>query len=132
MTTHIGFVTSVEHPPAVSEESVRTSHLFSASRTLSALESELCSRLLTHLRIEEILCVLVRAHVDSPCWDVAQQHRPEPSVQSSDTILKPDDPSGTCEAFVDSTCRPSVCARAEGALRLQARLDDIERAGHNA
>lgn len=128
----MGLVTRVEQPPAVTEASVLASHLFSAEHTMSAMRQQKREEALTHLGIEEVLCCIVGAHVNGPCRDVSEQHRAEPSVQASKAILEPDDASGAGEAFVYGTVGAGVLSRAEGALGLQAGLDNVERAGHDA
>lgn len=90
------------------------------------------SSILTHSRVQKLLCRLIRAHVDGPRWNVPQQHWPKSSVQSADTILHPNDAGSPREALVYCARRPSVFPRTEGALRLQTGFDDIERAGDYA
>jgi hypothetical protein len=132
LTTHIGFVTRVEHAPAVTEARVRASHLFSGRKNLSAVLHHACGAVLTHSLVQELLGGLVCAHVDGPGGDVAQQHGPEASVQAAHAVVPPDDAGGAGEALIYCARRPRVLPRAERALRLQAGFDDVERARHDA
>ena len=90
------------------------------------------SALLTHLRIEDVFGRFISAHVDSPGWNVSEQHGAESSVQAAHAILDPYDPCGAGQAFVHCARWASIRPGAKRALRLQAGLDDIERARYNA
>lgn len=131
----MGFVTSVEHPPAVSDAKVRASHALSARGRCQWGEMVEIRRrggpARTHVRIQEVLGVFVSTHIDSPGRDVTQQHGPQATVQAAHAIFEPDDARGARQALVDGARGPRVGARAEGALGLQARLDHIEGACHD-
>jgi hypothetical protein len=88
--------------------------------------------LLTHSLVQKLLGGLVCAHIDGPGGDVAQQHGSEASVQAAHAVISPDDAGGAGEALVHCARGPRVLPGSEGALRLQAGFDDIERARHDA
>jgi hypothetical protein len=70
----------------VIEAIVRASHLFSGFRRL-AIRQAADSAPPTHALIQHVLGGLICAHVDSPCGNVSQQHRAEPSIQSADAVF---------------------------------------------
>lgn len=127
----MGFVTKVEDAPATIEEIVRASHLFSDTTICQQGTRKVGRTRLTHSIVQQVLGRLVRAHVDGPGGDVAQQHGAEPSVQAADAIFDPDGACSAGEALVYNARRALVGAWTEGALGLQAGFDDIERAGHD-
>jgi hypothetical protein len=102
------------------------------TQNLSAVLLHARGAVLTHSLVQKLLGRLVCAHVDGPSGDVAQQHGPEASVQAAHAVVPPDDAGGAGEALVHCARRSRVLPRPERALRLQAGLDDIERARHDA
>lgn len=87
---------------------------------------------LTHAGVKKLLGRLICAHVDGPCGNVAQQHRAESSVKPSHAVLIPYDTGSAGEALIYCARGSCVLPWAEGALRLQAGLDNIKRARHNS
>lgn len=91
-------------------------------------------------------CV-VDAHVDRPRRQIAEQERTETAVEPPDALVPEDDAGGPDHAavldlfrpVVDRQC-PDIEARersggvgvSKAALVLEPRLDDVERAGHDA
>jgi hypothetical protein len=86
----------------------------------------------THSLVQQVLSRLIGAHVDGPRGDVSQQHGTKASVQTANAVFSPYRACGACETLVHYARRARVRTWAEGALCLQAGLDNVERAGHDA
>lgn len=103
LITQIGLVTIVEQAPAVKEAYPRANHQFSnhkkgSTSQLLFFESHqsiypsLATPTLTCLFVEVFTRSVVNSQIDSPGWQIAQQHRAESLIETSYPIFFPDRP----------------------------------------